>query len=398
MRFLRATRSPVRNYHQADSAKLIYSGNDYFNTLITLIESAQESIHFQIYTFEQDETGIQVITALKQAAKKGVSIHLVLDAFGSNGLSRKFIADILNAGIQLRFFAPFFSKNILHFGRRLHHKVVVIDDSKALIGGINISDKYKGNLEEEPWLDYAILISGTVCIYATKICLDIFNKNFLFKKRIKSSVIYTKSDCLIRFQQNDRLRGKSQIANSYIHAIRSAKHCITFVSSYFLPGRRILNALKKAAARGVKIVIIFSGISDVPLLGRATNHLYKSLLKENILIYEWKKSVLHGKLALVDDNWLTIGSFNLNHLSALGSIELNVDVIDEKLTQELSQHLTLIINTGCDKIDSENYAKRNTPLTIFFNTISYYLVRTFIKGLALFPNLFRFLRKNDTNE
>ncbi|MEO6903160.1 MAG: phospholipase D-like domain-containing protein [Bacteroidia bacterium] len=397
MRFIR-TFSPVRNYHRADSATLIYSGNDYFNTLIKLIESAQKSIHFQIYIFEQDETGTQVITALKQAAKRGVCIHLILDAFGSNGLSKKFIDDILNAGIQLRFFAPLFSKNILHFGRRLHHKVVVIDDSKALIGGINISDKYKGSLEEIPWLDYAILISGTVCLYAAKICLDIFNKKFTLKKKNKPSAISTKNDCLIRFQQNDRLRGKNQIASSYIHAIRNAKHSIKFVSSYFLPGRRILKALKKAAARGVKIVVIFSGISDVPLLGRATTHLYKSLLKENILIYEWKKSVLHGKLALVDNDWLTIGSFNLNHLSALGSIELNVDVIDELVTQELSKHLLLIINTGCDKIDSENYAKRNTGLTIFLNTISYYLVRSFIKGLALFPNLFQFHRKNEPKD
>lgn len=397
MRFVRAN-SSLRNYHQADSAKLIYSGNDYFNTLITLIESAQKSIHFQIYIFEEDETGIQILTALKQAAKRGVSIHLVLDAFGSNGLSRKFISEIIHAGIYLRFFAPLFSNDTFRFGRRLHHKVVVIDDSKALIGGINISDKYKGNLKEEAWLDYAILISGSVCMYATKICLDIFNKKFPFKRKIKPSVVYTKNDCLIRFQQNDRLRGKNQIAASYLHAIRHAKHSITFVSSYFLPGRRILKALKKAAARGIKIIIIFSGISDVPLLGRATNHLYKSLLKENIFIYEWKKSVLHGKLALVDNEWLTIGSFNLNHLSTLGSIELNVDVIDEKLTHELSQHLTQIINTGCDKIDLENYEKRNTELTNFFNTISYYIVRTFIKGIALFPNLFRFDRKNNISE
>ncbi|MEO6303581.1 MAG: phospholipase D-like domain-containing protein, partial [Bacteroidia bacterium] len=241
MRFVKATPS-LHSYHQADSARLIYSGNDYFNTLITLIESSQKRIHFQMYIFDEDETGTEIITALKQAAKRGVSIHLVLDAFGSNGLSKKFIADIINDGIQLRFFAPLFSKNILHFGRRLHHKVVVVDDSKALIGGINISNKYKGSLEEEAWLDYAILINGAVCSYATKICLDIFNKKFIFKKKITTATDYAKNNCLIRFQQNDRLRGKNQIASSYIDAIRKAKHSITFVSSYFLPGRRILKA------------------------------------------------------------------------------------------------------------------------------------------------------------
>jgi cardiolipin synthase A/B len=97
---------------------------------------------------------------------------------------------------------------------------------------------------------------------------------------------------------------------------------------------------------------------------------------------------------MMDNKWLTIGSFNLNHLSALGSIELNVDVMDEKLISELSAHLIMIKNTGCEKIDSENHAKRNNFFNRFFNRISYYLVRTFIKGLALFPNLFRFSKQN----
>jgi cardiolipin synthase len=161
-----------------------------------------------------------------------------------------------------------------------------------------------------------------------------------------------------------------------------------FVSSYFLPGRRILKALKKAAKRGVDVTIILSANSDIPLYGRATSHLYESLMKRGIHIYEWEQSILHGKIAMVDHKWVTIGSFNLNYLSALSSIELNVETMDIALTTQLQQHLQEIVKTGCKKIDYDDYQQSNTWGRRVINTVIYYLTRISMKSLALFPKLF----------
>jgi cardiolipin synthase len=381
------------NYYPADEVQLVYSGSDYFDKLLELISNAKTSIYFQTYIYDNDATGLLIADALKTAAGKGVKIHMLLDAFGSKDLSKKFIIDLQNAGIYLRMFAPFFSKNTINFGRRMHHKVVVADDLFALVGGINISDKYRGSATETAWLDYAILVKGRVCEHLSKICLAVLNRQFPI---LKKNPAVTASDFshLVRFRQNDRLRGKRQISRGYLQAIHTAKHSIVFVSSYFLPGRRILKALKKAAKRGVQLTIILSANSDIILFGRATSHLYASLMKQGIHLYEWERSILHGKIAMVDEKWVTVGSFNLNYLSALSSIELNVEVMDATLVNQLKQHLQEVITSGCKKIDYDLYLRSNTWGRRMINRITYYLTRAFIKSLALFPKLFSWSKED----
>lgn len=381
------------NYYPADDVQLVYSGNDYFEKLEELILTAKTSIYFQTYIFDDDATGILIANALKAAAAKGVKIYMLIDAFGSKELSKKFIVDLQNAGIRIRMFAPFFSKNTINFGRRMHHKVIVADDSIALVGGINISNKYRGSAMERAWLDYAILVKGNVCAQLTKICLALVNRRFpiLKKNPVTPPAV---SNCLVRFRQNDRLRGKRQISKDYLQAIRTAEHSIIFVSSYFLPGRRILKALKKAAKRGVEVTIILSANSDILLFGKATSHLYTSLMKQGIHIYEWEQSILHGKIAMVDDKWVTIGSFNLNYLSALSSIELNVETLDATLVTQLQKHIQEVIKTGCKKIDYDNYQEFNTWKRRIINTTAYYLTRVILKSLALFPKLFSWSKED----
>lgn len=381
------------NYYAAEGVQLVYSGTDFFEKLIELIRNAKTILHFQTYIFDQDQTGSQIADELKVAAKRGVKIYMLLDAFGSKDLSHQFIADIKKSGVHIRFFAPFFSKNSINIGRRMHHKVVVADDQIALIGGINISDKYRGSATIKPWLDYAILVKGGVCEKASKICSDILNKQFIFSIKF-SRAIQPASKTLVRFRQNDRLRRRRQISKGYLQAIKNAKTSVFFISSYFLPGRRILKALKKAARRGVQITIILSAHSDIILFGKATSHLYTYLLKQGITIYEWQDSVLHGKIAMIDEQWVTIGSFNLNSLSALSSIELNVEVLDTGLVQELKQHLESIIENGCKRIDYTIYQKENTWKKRFVNTTVYYLTRVFMMGLAIFPRFLRWTRED----
>lgn len=384
-----------KEVYSADDVRLIHSGTNYFDTLEMIINNAEHTLHFQTYIFDADETGLRIARALQAAAQRGVEVYVVLDGFGSANLSKKFISDLTDTGVKFRYFSSLFSFQNIYIGRRLHHKVIVVDSKTALIGGINISDKYRGTLTELPWLDYAILVKGNACEQVDKICERIYRKQFglriLFKKPVQQS--YTEGNILISFRQNDRLRKKNQICSGYIRAIIDSKESVIIVGSYFLPGRRLRKALETAAKNDVKIKIILSGISDIPMFRLATSYLYGYLHKHNIEIYEWEKSVLHGKVAVVDSRWTTIGSFNMNHLSAHGSIELNVEVLNNNFAKGTEEHLFEIIRNGCTKIEGATIFSFKTKI---LGAFAYFLVRTGIKFLALFPNMkYLYTRIND---
>ena len=178
----------------------------------------------------------------------------------------------------------------------------------------------------------------------------------------------------LRIIRNDWLKRKNEISKTYISIIQNAKKEVVIVGSYFLPGRRLSNALKNAAKRGVKIKIILSGISDLPIVMWATNYVYTSFLKQGIELFEWKKSVLHGKLAVVDNKRTTIGSYNLNQLSSYGSIEMNVEINSVVFSNSLSVHLIGIIKQ-CDSITFETLTVRNGIFTRLKNWFAYRLIR-----------------------
>lgn len=376
----------AEEYHKAVEIRLVHSGNDYFETLENLIHSAKHSLHLQTYIFDDDETGRNIANSLKAAALRGVKIHMMLDSYGSKSLSRKFSKDLRSSGIRLRFFAPFFSSQNIYFGRRLHHKVIVADKNIALIGGINIADKYHGSPTETAWLDYAILIKGSICQEVDNICLHTYGRKLIWKqkkaKKIPKQII---PDELIsvRIRENDRLRRRNQISASYLQAIQNAQKSIYITGSYFLPGTRLRKALIRAAKRGVEVHLIMAGISDVPVFQSATRWLYDLLFRNGIKIYEWEKSVLHGKVAVVDGKWATIGSFNLNHLSAYGSIELNIDVLNEQFSDSFQRHLRSVIETGCKQVFPIH--QNNHWTAKLKRWVAYQFTRSSIKVVALFP-------------
>jgi cardiolipin synthase len=353
---------------------LVHSGEDYFSRLENIIRNSQFEIHMQIYLFENDATGKRIISALKEAASRQVKIYLLLDGLGSLSFPAEVRNELKRSGINFRFFAPLFSAYTFYLGRRLHQKVVVADRTVVLIGGINIADKYHGTATEAPWLDYAVQLNGEIAKPIQELCNALFlKKRRLHSQKIKT-VFHLQEDILVHIIQNDWLKRKNEISNAYIKSIGNAKEEITIMGSYFLPGRRIIRALKKAAKNKVRIKLILSGISDLPMTRRATCYLYSKLLGYNIELYEWNNSILHGKTAVIDNYWTTIGSFNLNNLSSYGSIEMNVEINSFSFTKMYTAHLNEIIGQ-CQKITPETLAIRNTALTMFTNWISYYSTR-----------------------
>jgi cardiolipin synthase len=149
-------------YSDRNKVKLIRGGTAYFELLLSLINQATESIHLQVYIFDDDETGIRVADALKEAAERNVQVYLLTDGYASQVMSKRLIDELTVSGVHFRFFEPLFKSKNYYFGRRLHHKVFVADTKFAIIGGINITNRYNDMPGKPSWLDFALYAEGEI--------------------------------------------------------------------------------------------------------------------------------------------------------------------------------------------------------------------------------------------
>lgn len=361
----------ISEFAENDLIELVPGGKPFFDALEEAIASARDEIHFQTYIFNEDETGRKIFQLLQDASARGVKVYLVVDAFGSSTMSQKFLREIRSSGIHFRFFGRYLTAN-LRFGRRLHHKIVVFDQQVALIGGINVADKYN-DLEGQPaWLDFAVQFSGAAAEQAHARCLEIWEKKQ--KRTWKTRWKKGRKKILARLRTNDWFMGRNEITSSMKTAFRHAEHSITLVAAYFIPTKGLMNELKKASRRGVKIRIMLGQISDVRLAKMASRYLYSWMLKHDIQIYEWTSTVLHAKVAVIDDYWATIGSYNLNFLSVFESIELNLEIADEGFANELNNHISALMEKECELITHQTYRTKYTLPFKIADWLSFYLL------------------------
>lgn len=368
----------MKNYQNADKIQLVFSGSNYFDILEQIIHESKEVIHLQTYIFEDDQTGQRIANALKQAVARKVKVFMLIDAYGSYPFSKKMKGELKQQGINFRLYSPLLSSESIYFGRRLHHKIIVADKKVALTGGINIADKYSGENGEEPWLDYAVLTHGDVCHYLHLLCEMFYKKGSSSKLREFEKPTGKTQPALkpnLRFRRNDWIKGMNEIHKSYMEAIISSTKCITIVASYFLPGSTFRKLLKSAASRGVEIRIILAGKSDIPSVRLAEHFMYEFYLRHNIALYEWQNSVMHGKAMLVDNKWVTLGSYNLNFLSHYISVELNTDISDAVFAKGFSEHLQDIIKNNCSVVDLKRSEKKISRFERFKMKIAYYFYR-----------------------
>jgi len=369
-------------YTSIKKIKLVRGGAAYFSLLLELINNAVESIHIQIYIFDDDETGKTVAAALKEAVKRNVQVYLLADGYASQVMSRTFIKDLKQSGIHFRFFQPIFKSRYFYFGRRMHHKLVVVDAKFALAGGVNIADRYNDLPGKPAWLDFALYAEGEIarqlCVLCWKSWKGYPANMGLTPCEEKPILILpeTQQPPFIRMRRNDWVRGKKEISASYIEMLRNAKQEVIILCSYFLPSGFIRRQMIDAVKRGVKIQVITAGVSDVKVAKSAERWLYDWLLRNKIELYEYQENVLHGKMALCDSEWMTIGSYNINNISAYASIELNLDVRNPAFAKETRQVLQQIIEKDCTRITFEQHIKTNNIFKQFNRWLSYQFIRT----------------------
>ncbi|HUM65526.1 MAG TPA: phospholipase D-like domain-containing protein [Chitinophagaceae bacterium] len=351
----------MAGFSRNNSIKLLHAGREFFELLEKLIADARHSIHLHTYIFGNDETGNMVAHQLIEAAGRGVKIYMLVDGYASSSLPSNFIKSLTDAGIEFRFFKPLFKSHTLYFGRRLHHKVIVVDGINALVGGINIADRYNDTPDEPAWLDLAVYVYGDAAKELYTLCCRLWtrrrSRRFALPDTLppKAAYIETRNNCQVRVRRNDWVKRKQEIFKTYLEIFRSSKKNITILCSYFMPGTSFRKALERAARRGVCIRVVLTGQSDVPISKYAERYLYRWMLRNKIQIYEYKPCVVHAKMAIADEQLLTIGSFNINNISAYASIELNLDINEPAFSKQVHEELEGIISKECDVIDSNTY-------------------------------------------
>jgi cardiolipin synthase len=260
---------------------------------------------------------------------------------------------------------------------------LLIDGETAIIAGMNIADRYHGKASVKEWLDFAILIKGPECAHVLFILKRLWNRAFISRKdRSRETahhlVVYAEN-VKVKVLQNNWYRNKIEILKSYRSALKHAQSRMTIFASYFLPGRNERRLLRNASHRGVDIRIVLSAKSDEPVFKRATNFLYDFILRNNITIYEYLPSNLHAKVATVDGNWSTIGSYNMNHLSDYGSVEMNADILDNQFTEKFEGLLQEIIEKDCRQVTFDEYIRRKTWLFQITGWFSYQMIRIMMR-------------------
>lgn len=325
---------------------LLQNGTEYFPQLCADIANAQQLIHLETYIFADDQAGREVADALRRAALRGVEVCVMLDGFGAAELSSQWLDELRADGVQILWFrqdiSPFtLKRSRMRRLRRLHRKMVVIDTDVAYVGGINILDDVpKGVDYNSPRLDYAVRVQGALARQVRAAMEHMWNLVTwaMLKRRTRKFQYFRAHEAVqpeLSLLLRDNFLHRRDIEHAYFTAMAHAKHEIIIANAYFLPGRVFRRALLHAAQRGVRVVLLLQGKVEYRLQHHATRALYEQLLPAGIEIYEYQASYMHAKVAVVDGQWATVGSSNIDPLSLLLAREANLAVQDEGFARQL---------------------------------------------------------------
>lgn len=371
---------------------LLQNGVAFFPRLCADIDTAKHSVYLESYIFASDEVGHKVGLALQQAAERGVAVRVLLDGFGSAELPASFVDNLRKSGVEVQWFrreiSPFtLRRSRMRRLRRMHRKLAVMDGEVAFVGGINIIHDIPAKLDfDAPRMDYAVRIQGELAGEVQAVMQRLWEMVSwaAFRKRVKEEGwrlyrVKQRPDSNVKLVLRDNVRHRRDIERTYLKAIAGSKHEVVIANAYFLPGRLFLRSLIHAARRGVRVVVVVQGKVEYRLQHYATLALYGRLLDAGVEIYEYHASYLHAKVAVIDGEWATVGSFNIDPFSLLLAREANLAVNDAGFAGDLRGSLMDSIKRDGRRV---NLARPN-PATRFLSLMSYGLIRFIIGVLGL---------------
>jgi cardiolipin synthase len=363
-----------------NSVTLLMNGQEKFDDLFKAIEEARSSIHMEYFNFRNDSINRELITRLARKVKEGVEVRLLFDGFGNISNNRPMrkqdLRRIREAGIEIYEFNPVRFPWLDDIWSRDHRKIVVIDGQIAYTGGMNVADYYiKGTKQVGSWHDMHCRIQGTEVNTLQRIFLKMWNKVTgqqiggpkYFREAskddyftgLKPDICGSAGHKMVGIINREPHKTNKIIREFYTNAIRYAQDSIKIINPYFTLNHKIKKALKDAAKRGVKVEIMLSVKSDVPLTPDCGFYNAHKLMKHGCTVWMYKPGFHHTKIIMVDGRFCTVGSANLNSRSLSWDYEENAVIIDPCTTDELS-NLFDSQKKDCFKLTPESWNQWRT--------------------------------------
>jgi cardiolipin synthase len=366
---------PAPRFVGGNRVELLQGGDELFPRMAQAIAAAQREVWLATYIFHDDPAATAVAEALKAAAARGLAVHVVVDGFGSIATLPAVRRQFAGSAVQLEVFRPLDRWYAwLQPGqlRRLHQKLCVCDEDVDFVGGINlIDDRHDINRGwgEAPRLDFAVAIHGPLALAVHTTARAMWARAHLWRgwreevralarsrRPVKQALALVRQlrgvnpeassppgkpmalePVRAAFLVRDNVRQRRTIERSFVEAIRHARTQVDLAVPYFYPGRSFRRALRAAARRGVRVRLLMQGQFDYRIAALAARAVYDEMRDNGVRIYEYMPAPLHAKVAVVDADWATVGSSNIDPLSLLLNLEANVVVRDADFAALLAE-------------------------------------------------------------
>ena len=338
-----------------NSVALLMNGYEKFDDMFEAIRQARHHVHLEYFNFRNDSIASCLFDILKLKVKEGVKVRALFDGFGNDSnnrpLKKKHLVALREAGVEIYEFDPIRFPWVNHVFTRDHRKIVVIDGAVAFTGGMNVADYYLNGTEQVgEWRDMHCRIEGSAVDELQRIFLRIWKKvtkediggSEYFSQRatmdnLKSDTTATAGKKLIGIINREPHVSPDIIRSFYLGAIDAAKDSIKLVNPYLTLNHKLKKALKNAVKRGVKVEIMISQHSDIPLTPDCVFYNAHKLMKKGADIWVYQPGFHHTKIIMVDGKFCTVGSANLNARSLRWDYEENAVILDSHTTAELER-------------------------------------------------------------
>ncbi len=389
--------------------ELLENGEEYFPAVFAAIESAREEVLIETFILFEDKVGLALREVLIAAARRGVRVDMTVDGFGSPELSEGFVRGLTEAGVRLHVFdpPPRLSRRLKPF-RRLHRKIVVVDGATGFIGGINFSADHLIDFGPEAKQDYAVRVQGPVVAQLRRATREILatatpespsagpaaqrrwwpsrarepRRDASATPEDRASPAGSAKAVVVT---RDNHRHRDDIERMYRMALHAARQEVIIANAYFFPGFLLLRSMQRAARRGVAVHLVLQGQPDIPWARWAARMVYDQLMRAGVHIHEYCERPMHGKVALVDGAWATVGSSNLDPLSLSLNLEANLIVEDRDFNRALRDKLQPLMRSHCRLLKLEETNAHRWWWRLGMGALVFHVMRHFPRWLARLP-------------
>ncbi len=379
-------------WREGNRIQLLENGDEYYPAVFKAIEQAQRKVILETFIWFDDDVGRQLHAVLLRTAQRGVNIEVLLDGYGSPDLSDEFVGQLTAAGVVFRYYDPRppllgMRTNVF---RRMHRKIVVIDSTVAFVGGINYSAEHMSDYGPEAKQDYAVRVEGPVVEDILQFELENLPEHaqtrrwWQQRRRHQAPENRQPGEAQALFVWRDNDDHRDDIERHYLKMLANAKREVIIANAYFFPGYRLLHAMRNAARRGVTVKLIVQGEPDMPIVKVGARLLYNYLVKGGVQVYEYRRRPLHGKVAVMDDHWATVGSSNLDPLSLSLNLEANLIIHDRGFNQTLRDNLNGILQHDCVRVD-ETMVPRRSWWNLAKSVVVFHFLRKFPAMVGWLP-------------